>query len=108
MDTISTDELHAWLDENVAKEEIEEILVGYPTRMDGSDSHVTEDVRQLIQHISTRFPQVKVHKWDDRFTSKLAMEALIQSGVSKKKRREKGRLDQMSAVLMLQEFLNGR
>ncbi|MEO1586290.1 MAG: RuvX/YqgF family protein, partial [Bacteroidota bacterium] len=45
---------------------------------------------------------------DERFTSKLAMDALIQSGISKKKRREKGRIDQMSAVLMLQEYLQGR
>ena len=108
LDTLPTPQLRDWLAKTVGQEEIEAILVGYPTRMDGSDSHVTEEVRELIHHISTKFPQIHVHKWDERFTSKLAMDALIQSGISKKKRREKGRIDQMSAVLMLQEFLQGR
>ncbi len=89
----------------VATEKIELILLGYPTRMDGSDSHVTEAVRELQRWVEIQFPTLPVKRWDERFTSTLAARALIDAGISKKKRREKGTLDQMSATLMLQEYL---
>ncbi len=89
----------------VATEKIELILLGYPTRMDGSDSHVTEAVRELQRWVEIQFPTLPVKRWDERFTSTLAARALIDAGISKKKRREKGTMDQMSATLMLQEYL---
>lgn len=106
LETVSTDKLKERLKTLFQQESIESIVLGYPTRMDGSDSHVTEDVRQLEAWLQTTFPQVAIHRWDERFTSKRAQQALIEAGVKKKKRREKGILDRTAAVLMLQEYLN--
>lgn len=104
--TVAESELKPFLIKNVALESIKVILIGYPTRFDGSDSHVTEDVRVLEAWMKTQFPEVEVIRWDERLSSKAAGRALIETGVSKKKRREKGVLDQMAATLMLQEYLN--
>lgn len=104
--TVNESELKPFLTKNVPQESIEAVLLGYPTRFDGSDSHVTEEVRQLEIWLTTQFPTLEVIRWDERLSSKAASRALIETGVSKKKRREKGILDQMAATLMLQEYLN--
>lgn len=104
--TVDESTLKPFLTKTIAQESIKAILLGYPTRFDGSDSHVTEDVRKLEAWMKTQFPQVEVIRWDERLSSKAASQALIETGVSKKKRREKGVLDQMAATLMLQEYLS--
>lgn len=104
--TVDETSLKAFLTKNVSQESIKVILLGYPTRFDGSDSHVTEDVRSLEAWIKVQFPESEVIRWDERLSSKAASRALIETGVSKKKRREKGVLDQMAATLMLQEYLS--
>lgn len=98
-------ELRPELQRLVRQESITAILIGYPTRLDGSDTHVTEAVRALEQWLGATFPDLPLIRWDERFTSKLAQQALIDAGVSKKKRRDKLLLDQMAATLMLQEYL---
>lgn len=103
--TVQESDLKAFLQKSVASESIEEILLGYPTRMDGSDSHVTEDVRGLEKWLHEQFPAVSVIRWDERLSSVSASRALVETGVSKKKRKKKGALDQMAATLMLQEYL---
>lgn len=104
--TIAEEELKAFLSKNIPSENIHEILLGYPTRFDGSDSHVTADVRSLETWLKETFSGLTIVRWDERLSSKAASKALIASGVSKKKRREKGVLDQMAATLMLQEYLS--
>lgn len=104
--TVDETSLKAFLTKNVSQESIKVILLGYPTRFDGSDSHVTEDVRSLEAWIKVQFPESEVIRWDERLSSKAASRALIETGVSKKKRRAKGVLDQMAATLMLQEYLS--
>lgn len=103
--TVQAPDLRSFLQQTVPRESIEEILLGYPTRMDGSDSHVTEDVRALEIWLKDQLPTVTVIRWDERLSSVSASRALIETGVSKKKRRKKGALDQMAATLMLQEYL---
>lgn len=104
--TIDESALKPFLTKSITQESINIIILGYPTRFDGSDSHVTEDVRNLEAWIKTQFPELEVIRWDERLSSKAASRALIETGVSKKKRREKGVLDQMAATLMLQEYLS--
>lgn len=104
--TVNESELKSFLINNVAQESIQVVVLGYPTRFDGSDSHVTEEVRSLEAWMNTQFPEVEVIRWDERLSSKAASRALIEVGISKKKRREKGVLDQMAATLMLQEYLS--
>lgn len=81
------------------------IVLGYPTRSDGSDSHVTDEIRQLYERLKLRYPDKEVYLWDESFSSRSAARVLFESGVSKKKRQEKSRLDEMSAILILRDFL---
>ncbi|MEZ4847772.1 MAG: Holliday junction resolvase RuvX [Bacteroidia bacterium] len=89
----------------IDKEEIEAIVLGYPTRMDGTDSHVTEEVRTLKENLAKQYPQIRIHLWDERLTSKMAFQAMIDGGLKKKKRRDKHLVNEISAVIILQEFL---
>ncbi len=103
--TVAESELRPSISRIVDQESVDEILLGYPSRLDGSDTHVTADVRELEAWLHKQFPDLRVIRWDERLSSANAKHALVASGVSKKKRREKGRLDQMAAVMMLQEYL---
>ncbi|MEM6628629.1 MAG: Holliday junction resolvase RuvX [Bacteroidota bacterium] len=89
-----------------SRESVEAFVLGYPTRMDGSDSHVTQDVKEFAKWLQRTFPDIQVHLQDERFTSKEAKEALILGGASRKKRRDKHLVNQISATLILQEFMN--
>ena len=101
-DTVILDEK---LKSLIDKEEIEAIVLGYPTRMDGTDSHVTEEVRTLKENLEKQYPQIRIHLWDERLTSKMAFQAMIDGGLKKKKRRDKHLVNEISAVIILQEFL---
>ena len=102
---IDTHLLEGRLKELMQQEDIETIVLGYPTRMDGTDTHVTESVRNLYKWIKEQFPLCSLHLQDERFTSKMAQDAMLTAGLKKKKRRDKYLLDEMSAVLILQDFL---
>lgn len=88
------------------KEPIDAFVVGYPTRWDGSDSHVTQAVRDFAAWLEQTFPQSPVHLWDERFTSQQAKDTLRRGGASKKKRRDKHLINEISATLILQDFLS--
>ena len=106
--TIDTAQLDQELKQRLSGDEVEAIVLGYPTRMDGSDSHVTEDVRKLAEKLRKQYPAKPVHLWDERFTSQMAFQAMIDAGLKKKKRRDKKLIDQISATIILQEFLESR
>lgn len=108
LETVPTENLSQKLSKLFEEEDIAELVLGYPTRTDGSDTHATEGVRQLKAELEKAYPRLKIHLWDERFTSRLAVQLLLDSGASKKKRREKGLIDQVSATIMLQEFLDQR
>ncbi|MEM9983903.1 MAG: Holliday junction resolvase RuvX [Bacteroidota bacterium] len=108
LDTVATEQLAAKLDQLMQSQEIEAIVLGYPTRTDGSDTHATEAVRNLHQRLKTSYPALTIHLWDERFTSRIAKQTLLESGASRKKRRQKGLIDQISATLILQEFMQSR
>lgn len=103
--TVPTELLKKRLDELIAQEEIEAILLGYPIRMDGSDTNNTEAVRLFQAAINKAHPALPVILWDERFTSKMALQAMIDGGVKKKKRSDKQLINEVSATLMLQEYL---
>lgn len=105
---IDTHILKDRLKELVEQEDIEAIVIGLPTRMDGTDTHVTESVRTLAKWVEKNFSHIGIHLVDERFTSKMAQEAMLKGGVKKKKRRDKYLLDEMSAVLILQDFLENK
>jgi putative Holliday junction resolvase len=106
--TISTGQLIAFLDDYVKREKVETLVVGMPLKGDGSDTDSTAAVRRFIAHIKERFPYVPVFEEDERFTSKMAMQAMIDGGLKKKDRRDKTMIDKTSAAIILQSFMQRR
>ena len=105
-ETVDSQGLMAYLELVVPKESVDTIVLGEPKRMDNSDTHITENVRLLHEALLAKFPELAVVLIDERFTSKMAVQAMIVGGMKKKKRQEKGRVDQISATLILQAYLN--
>lgn len=105
LQTIASETLDAWLEIEIPKRQISEIVLGYPTRLDGSDTHVTENIRLLRHVLETKFPQLQIQLFDERFSSKMASTAIAQMG-HKKKKQDKGLIDQVAAALILQEYLS--
>lgn len=105
LQTIASETLEAWLEIEIPKRQISEIVLGYPTRLDGTDTHVTENIRLLKQVLETKFPQLQIQLFDERFSSKMASTAISQMG-HKKKKQDKGLIDQVAAALILQEYLS--
>ena len=89
----------------LATEPVDGIVVGMPKRLDNTDTHATGPVRKLILKLQKEFPGVAVYEEDERFTSSLALDAMIRSGSKKKDRRQKGNIDKVSAAIILQSFL---
>lgn len=104
LQTIESIQLENWLDQAIPKRQIVEIVLGFPTRLDGSDSHVTENVRILKTVLEKKFPAIPIHLFDERFSSKMASEAIYQMG-HKKKKHDKSLVDQVAAAMILQEYL---
>jgi putative Holliday junction resolvase len=103
--TIDSSTLENWLSIEIPNRKIEEIVMGFPTRMDGSDSHVTENVRLLKTELENKFPSIEVHLMDERYSSKMASQSIALMG-TKKKKQDKGLIDQVAAALILQDFLS--
>lgn len=105
LDTVDSKKLMEYLIELFKKEKIETIVLGEPKRLDGSDAHVTQNVYLLKEALEKQFPGVPVELHDERFTSKMAFDAMIAGGLKKKQRQDKGMIDKVSATIILQEFL---
>lgn len=107
-ETVPTEDLESYLKNWLSQEQVETIVIGEPLALDGGDSHNSERVREWHQKLAKLFPALNLVLVDERFTSKMALQAQIQSGMKKKKRREKGSLDPISAAIILQDYLEGR
>ncbi|SHL00565.1 Holliday junction resolvase RuvX [Rhodothermus profundi] len=88
-----------------AEEGIETLVVGWPLTEAGTEGAATRQVARFIRRLERLLPGVKIVRWDERYTSELARERLREVGGSRKKRRERGRVDQMAAAIILQEYL---
>jgi putative Holliday junction resolvase len=110
LETVATNQLMAFLERYVSNENVEAFVVGQAMRMSGEFSDVEVNILDFIKHLQKRFPAIAIHRQDERFTSKLALDAMIAGGVKKKDRRnkQKGIVDKVSAVLILQAFLENQ
>ncbi|HWB23947.1 MAG TPA: Holliday junction resolvase RuvX [Chitinophagaceae bacterium] len=106
--TIDTKELMAFLKKYCADEQVELILIGEPKNWDDSDTHATPLVAAFIKRLQKNMPSMPVKKVDERYTSRMATQAMLEMGMKKKDRRVKGNVDQIAATIMLQEYLNNR
>lgn len=86
-------------------ETIETFVVGYPKRLNNTPAQIAPLVEKFIQALQKQFPNIPIVKHDERFTSKMALQSMIDSGKSKKERRKKENLDKISAVIILQSYL---
>jgi len=105
LETVPTADLLPHLKTLLQRENVEAIVLGMPYKLDGTDTDTTQPVLQLQQQLRATFPQVKTLLWDEQYSSKKAMQSMIQGGVSKKKRRDKALIDKVSATLILQDYL---
>jgi putative holliday junction resolvase len=104
--TIETKELIPFLKKYLQQEQVELFLIGMPKNWDDSDTHATPLVIQAIQKLKREFPAIPLKEVDERYTSKMASQAMIDMGMKKKQRQVKGNVDQIAAAIMLQEYLN--
>ena len=103
--TLDSRELMTFLVNLVQKEKIEQIIVGLPKKLNNKDSHITSNVYLLKEALEKQFPLIPVELYDERFTSKMAFQTMIDSGLSKKQRQQKELIDEISATILLQSFL---
>lgn len=105
LDTVPTTELISYLEKYFSKEEVDLVVVGLPKNLNNQDTDSTPFVRKFIKTFENKFPSRKIFTHDERFTSQMAQQAMISGGMSKKNRRNKGSVDQIAAVIILQSFL---
>jgi putative Holliday junction resolvase len=105
LDTIHSAKLIAFLKGYLAQEPVEAFVLGLPMRLDGTDTNNTVHVKQFNKLLVKNFPDHPVYLVDERFTSSIALDTLIAAGTTKKYRRDKGNIDKVSAVLILQTYM---
>jgi putative holliday junction resolvase len=103
--TIESKQLIPFLKDYFSREEVELILIGEPKNWDESDTHATPLVEKCVVSLQKNFPLMPVKKVDERYTSKMAKDAMLEMGLSKKERRNKALVDEIAATIMLQEYL---
>ena len=103
--TVDTPTLPKYLKEYCGREEVDIFVVGEARRMDGRPSESMQYIEPFVEELKKMFPEKEVVRVDERFTSKIAFQTMIDSGLKKKDRRNKGTIDQIAATIMLQDYM---
>ncbi|HYE55196.1 MAG TPA: Holliday junction resolvase RuvX, partial [Chitinophagaceae bacterium] len=103
--TIDSQKLIPFLKDYFSKEPVERILIGDPRNWDESDTHATPLVAAIIKRLKKEFPAIPLESVDERYTSKMAKQSMLDMGMKKKQRRNKALVDEIAATIMLQEYL---
>ena len=103
--TIDSKEMIPFLKKYFLQEEVELIIIGEPKNWDDSDTHATPLVNEAIKKLKKEFPQIPLKTVDERYTSKMAKQAMTQMGMKKKARQNKRTVDEIAATIMLQEYM---
>jgi RNAse H domain protein, YqgF family len=106
--TVSTSELFAFLQDYVRRETVERIVIGEPRQADGSPSENLERVKQFVNRWKRALPDIPIEFYDERFTSVLAHRAMLDGGLRKKARQNKALVDEISATILLQDYMRAR
>lgn len=104
--TVETKDLLSFLDTYTKQESVELFVVGLPKQMNNTASESEELIQQFLPKLKMKFPEIPMERQDERFTSKMAVQSMLDSGMKKKKRRDKSLVDEISATLILQAYLN--
>ena len=103
--TVSTSELFDYLKQYVAKEQVERIVIGEPKQPNGQASENLQRVQQFVNRWRKAMPDIPIEYYDERFTSVLAHQAMIDGGLKKKARQDKALVDEISATIILQDYM---
>lgn len=106
--TVETKELEKFIVDYVAKEDVSVIVVGKPTQMNGTDSENMKRIEPFFNRLKKLFPSKEITYYDERFTSVLAHQTMLQSGIGKKARQDKALVDKISATIILEDYLQSR
>lgn len=104
--TILSAELLSFLKTYFSKENVEKVIIGEPKQMNGLPSESAGIIEKFIIQFQAEFPEMKMERIDERFTSKMAFQTMIDSGLKKKQRQNKGLIDEIAATILLQDYLN--
>ncbi len=105
LDTVDTKELLGYLENYLTQEEVETVVIGEPLHADGTPTYLEPHIVGFIRKLEKQHPDLNIARQDERFTSVMAKEAILESGVKRKKRQDKGLVDKMAATILLQEYL---
>lgn len=106
--TVDTKDLIPFLSNYFKEEEVSEAIIGYPLNLDGSPTHSTPLVEKFIIRFKRIFPHIPITEVDEAYTSKMAVQAMIDAGIKKSQRQVKGNIDKISAAIMLQDYLSSK
>ncbi len=104
--TVATHELQAFLADYFSKEPVDIVVVGYPTNMNGEESASMQQIRPFVNKLKKLYPDKDIVMVDERFTSVLAQKAILESGIGKMARRNKALVDEISATIILESYMN--
>ena len=108
LDTVPSAKIFEYLADYFRKEQVELVVVGEPRQMNNLASEAVKYIDPFVRKFRKTFPDVKLERFDERFTSKLAMQTMIDAGLKKKDRKNKATVDRISAVILLQSFMHSR
>jgi len=103
--TVETKDLQHWLTNELQKGEIDEVVVGKPTQMNGEDSESMKYITPFLGWFRNHFPQIRLTQYDERFTSVLAHQAMIDGGMKRSQRQDKAVVDKIAACIILEDYL---
>jgi len=106
--TVQTNEIYIYLQNYFVKEEVDTIVIGFPKTLNNKPSEASKYIDPFIKKIKKLFPDKIVTLMDERFTSKMALQTMIDGGLKKKQRKNKGLIDTISATIILQSYLEYR
>jgi len=106
--TVATKKIFSFLTDYLKNETVELFIVGEPKQLNSKESESEQFIKPFIQKLKTTFPKIPIKRVDERYTSKIAFESMIQSGMKKKKRQNKALIDEISATLILQTYLQNK
>ncbi len=105
LDTIDTPQIFSYLTAYFATETVETIVIGEPMLLDGGRSSMSDTVDVFVAKLQILFPLIAIKRLDERFTSKIATQRMLTMGLNKTQRRDKGRIDRIAALIILEDYL---
>jgi putative holliday junction resolvase len=104
--TVHSKDVIAFLEDYINKEQVECIVVGEPKTLKNEASDSARFIEPFVKHLKKKFPQMKIERYDERFTSSISQKAMLDGGLKKKDRQNKETVDMVSATIILQDYLN--